>query len=132
MTWGAWLIVLGAAAEHDVRLAGEDLLGGADDGLEARAAQAVEGERGHRDRHAGAQADVAGEVDGVVAGLEHVAVDDLIEGVGGDVAAFAACTPRSVALRSLSSAGEEVSPIRQKTGSSMGHCPPVAFSMASP
>jgi hypothetical protein len=37
--------VLGAAHEHGLGLAQEDLLGAVDDGLKARAAQAVDGER---------------------------------------------------------------------------------------
>jgi hypothetical protein len=38
--------VLGAADEHGLGLAEEDLLGAVDDGLEARAAEAVDRERG--------------------------------------------------------------------------------------
>jgi hypothetical protein len=50
--------------------------------LEARAAETVDGDRWGLDRRAGPEPDVAGEVDGVSRGLENVAEDDVIHGLG--------------------------------------------------
>jgi hypothetical protein len=76
---------LGAAGEDDVGLVEEDLLGGGDDGLEARAAEPVHSEGWTVDGEASAQADVASEIDRVNAGLLDVAEDDLIDVLGFDV-----------------------------------------------
>ena len=51
---------LGAACKHDVALAQEDVLGTVDDGLEAAATEAVDGESGHVYWNAAAQTHVAG------------------------------------------------------------------------
>ena len=71
---------LGAAGEHDLRLAQQNLVRALDDRLEAGAAEPVDGDRRRLDRQARAQADVAREVDGVGGGLEHVAEDDVVDG----------------------------------------------------
>ena len=60
---------LSAADQRHVGLAKEDLLGARHQGLEATAAQAVNGQRGGLDRRAGLQSDVAREV-GCVLALE--------------------------------------------------------------
>ena len=97
---------LGAAGEHHLRLAEQDLLGGLDDGLEAEPQSRFTVSGRGLDREAGAESDVAGEVDGVGRGLEHVAEDHVVHGGGSTPeparAARAATAPRSVAERSLS------------------------------
>jgi len=55
--------VLHAASENGRRLAELDELGPGDDRLDPRSAEAVDGERGHLERHAGLEPDVAGPVD---------------------------------------------------------------------
>ena len=70
---------LGAADQRDLRLARQHLQRGLHDRLEARAAEAVDGDCGGLLRHARAQADVAREVDRVCGGLLHVAEDDVVD-----------------------------------------------------
>jgi hypothetical protein len=77
--------VLGAAHEHGLGLAEEELLGAVDDGLKARAAEAVDGERGHGDGQPALEAHVARAVDRVGGGLLDVAEDHVAESLfGGD------------------------------------------------
>ncbi len=61
------------------------LLDAVDDRLESRAAEAVHGERGRRDREARFQPDVARAVDRVRARLHHVADDDVADRVCRDL-----------------------------------------------
>jgi hypothetical protein len=77
--------VLGAADQHDLGVTEDDLLGAADHRLEARAAQAIDGERRHRDRHSRAQADVSRVVDGVRRRLLHVAENHVVHVLGSDL-----------------------------------------------
>ena len=86
-TCGAWLIDSVPPASTTSRLAEQDLLGALDDRLEAGAAEPVDRERRGLDREAGAEADVAREVDGVGGGLEDVAEDDVVDGGGLDAGA---------------------------------------------
>ena len=74
---------LGPAHERALRIAGEDLECGVDHCLEARPAKPVHRERRHVLRKSRAQAYVASEIDGVRAGLEHVAEDDVVHVLGG-------------------------------------------------
>ena len=71
--------VLHAADQAGRGVAGQDGLGAGDDRLDARAAQAVDGERRHLLRHAGLERHVAGAVDGVRRGLEGVAHDGVVD-----------------------------------------------------
>ena len=71
--------VLAAADQRALAVARQHLQRRVDDGLEARAAEPVDGERGHVLRQARLQPDVAGEIDGVGAGLHHVAEDDVVD-----------------------------------------------------
>ena len=66
--------------EDDLRLAEKDLLCAVDDGLEARPAEAVHGQRGRLDGEARLEADVPGAVDRVGAGLHHIADDHVSDG----------------------------------------------------
>ena len=70
---------LGAAGQHHLRLAEHDLLGGLGHRLESGPAEPVDRHRRGLDREAGAEADMAREVDGVGRGLEDVAEDHVID-----------------------------------------------------
>ena len=79
--------VLHAAGEHRLRFAQLDLLGGADDRLDAGAAEAVQREGRNLFGHAGLESDVTRSVDGVARGLQGVADDDVIHFLRRDAAA---------------------------------------------
>ena len=70
---------LDAAGQHEARLAELNQLRAADRRLDARAAQAIDGQRRHVDRHAGLERDVARAVDRVGARLQDVAEDDVVD-----------------------------------------------------
>lgn len=67
-----------ATARQRRRAGRATCLRGRDDGLEARAAEAVHDEPGRRDGAARREADVPREVRSVRGGLRHVAEDDLV------------------------------------------------------
>ena len=70
---------LGAAGQHDVRLAQQNLLRALDDGFETGTAEPVHGDRGSLDGEARLESDVPRHVDGVGTGLQRVAEDDMID-----------------------------------------------------
>src|SRR5206468_7081777 len=69
--------LLDAAGDVDVALAGGDGMGGAPDRLQARRAEAVDGEAGHGEREAGQDAGGAGDAEAGLTGLRDVAADDV-------------------------------------------------------
>ena len=73
---------LHATGEDDIGLAEQDQLAAADSGLDAGAAQPVDGQGRNFDRQAGFQSNVPCAVDRVGAGLEHVPEDDVIDRFG--------------------------------------------------
>ena len=74
--------VLATAHQRDAALAEQQRLRGGDDGLQTGAAEPVDCERRRLDGRADLEADVAREVDGVLAGLQDVAKDDLVHVLG--------------------------------------------------
>ena len=70
---------LDAAGDGDVDDAGADQAGGEVGGLLGRAALAVDGGGGHRERQAGGQPGGAGDVEGLLADLADAAADDLAD-----------------------------------------------------
>jgi hypothetical protein len=78
---------LHTACQHDVGFTQLDHLGAADCGLDAGAAQAIDGQRRDLHRHAGLEAHVSRAVDGVRARVQHVAEHDVIDLTGIDTGA---------------------------------------------
>ncbi len=71
-----------AAGEHHVRFAQLDHLRRIDDGLHARSAQPVHGERRRLDRQSRAQGHMPGAIEGVTRSLLRVAEDGVVEFLG--------------------------------------------------
>ena len=82
MTCGAWLMLSMPPVSTTSGFAELDHLRAADRRLDAGAAQAVDRQRRHLDRHARLEPDVPRAVDRVGAGLQHVAEDDVVDPLG--------------------------------------------------
>ena len=106
MTCGAWLMFSMPPASDDAGFVQLDVLRAAEHRLDARAAQAIDGQRRHLDRQARLEADVARAVVRVDAGLLHVAEHDVIDPSGltpvRSSAPREAMAPSSIAEKSLS------------------------------
>jgi hypothetical protein len=74
-----------AACDHEVRLARRDQPRGIRDRLEARAAEAVDGDTGDRDRKSREQRAHPADVAVVLAGLVRAAEDHVVDPLGGDL-----------------------------------------------
>ena len=84
---GSGAHVLGAAADNDVGVAGEDGAAGLDDGLHARAADHADGVGGNGVGKTGAHADLTGDVL-AEAGGQDAAEHQLIDVLGSDIRAL--------------------------------------------
>ncbi len=79
--------VLHAAGENRRRFVELNLFRGVDHGLDARAAETIDGERRHRSRQSRFQSDVTRAINRIGRGLECVADDDMIDLLAAEAAA---------------------------------------------